>query len=160
MKDSSQEYEQRLEKLIDSELKKLPRLAAPPTLLPDVLKEIKARAERPWWRKSFLGWPRGAQLAFLLSAVFLCAASIYSAQLAGSWIGSHPLVPQVSRLATFCWENLALAFSTAGALANSLGVWSWVALGATGCFMYASCLGLGFAFFKVISPGSTSPSAS
>jgi hypothetical protein len=66
------DYDKELEAGIDRELKRLPELAAPATLIPRVMAAIEHQAAVPWYRQPWLDWPlpaRAASFAFLL-AVF------------------------------------------------------------------------------------------
>jgi hypothetical protein len=52
-----------LERHVDRALADLPPLGAPDTLLPRVLAAVQAWAERPWYQRAWLTWPRGVQAA-------------------------------------------------------------------------------------------------
>jgi hypothetical protein len=145
-------YQEQLERVIHSELKKLPDLQPPPTLIENVLKELHARAHRPWWRKPFLLWPRGFQMIFVTCTLSLVAGSVYGASAIGEWAGNHPVLPFVFRMASLALDNSILLGTALVEYAASLESWWWLAaLGAVSC-MYISCLGVGLAFLKVISP--------
>ena len=51
------EYEKRLEAEIERELKGLPELTAPGTLVSRVMAAIEQRADRPWYRQPWQAWP-------------------------------------------------------------------------------------------------------
>lgn len=55
-----------LERLIDRELRKLPALRAPRTLLPRIMAAAEAAAERPWYQRTWLTWPTMWQFASAL----------------------------------------------------------------------------------------------
>ena len=59
-----------LERLIDRELRALPQPRAPRTLLPRVLAAVDEAARQPWYSRTWLTWPVGAQVA---SVVLLLA---------------------------------------------------------------------------------------
>jgi hypothetical protein len=64
------EYEKRLENEIHGELKKLPELIAPRTLISRVMAAIEARLRLPWYRQSWQVWPlalRAVSLVILLA---------------------------------------------------------------------------------------------
>ncbi|HEY6167208.1 MAG TPA: hypothetical protein VI454_04155 [Verrucomicrobiae bacterium] len=65
--------EHELERLIDRELKQLPPLRAPRTLMPRVLAEVRRRAALPWYQRAWFTWPRQWQVA---SAVALAAVLV------------------------------------------------------------------------------------
>ena len=52
-----------LERHVDRALADLPPLGAPDTLLPRVLAAVQAWAARPWYRRAWLTWPIGLQIA-------------------------------------------------------------------------------------------------
>jgi hypothetical protein len=63
-------YERELEASIDHELKSLPQLSAPVTLLPQVMARIGLRAAIPWHRRSWQTWPlvlRAGSLGLMLA---------------------------------------------------------------------------------------------
>src|ERR1700686_3573047 len=69
-----------LERLLDRTLRELPLRRAPPTLEARVCSELKRRAARAWWRRSFAHWPVPARAAFLA----ICAVLIGLAFLGGT----------------------------------------------------------------------------
>ena len=71
----------KLEKLLDAELKKLPPLSAPPSLMRHVLARLEARATLPWWQRAWWDWPRAAQAAFI--GVALGVATLFTT--GGAW---------------------------------------------------------------------------
>ena len=71
--------EKKLEELIHRELRQLPERPAPATLVHRVMLAVHARARRPWWERSWVGWPLSALLFFYL-AYMIVAARRWSAQ--------------------------------------------------------------------------------
>jgi hypothetical protein len=64
------QYEKKLEAEIERELKSLPELAAPSTLIPRVLAALERRAAQPWYLRPWLEWPlpaRAVSLALVLA---------------------------------------------------------------------------------------------
>jgi hypothetical protein len=68
------ESDPNLESLLDAELKKLPPIPAPRSLLPKVLSAIAARARQPWWQRAWWDWPLTAKAAFLLLTLGIVSA--------------------------------------------------------------------------------------
>ena len=64
--------EKKLEQLIHGELRKLPELRAPATLVHRVMLAVHAKERLPWWQRPWLSWPRSAQLI----SFALCAATV------------------------------------------------------------------------------------
>jgi hypothetical protein len=60
-----------LRALIDRELRQLPELPAPATLVHRVMLAVHAKARLPWWKRPWLIWPLWARL---ISALWLLAA--------------------------------------------------------------------------------------
>jgi hypothetical protein len=52
-----------LDDRLDRELRRLPSPPAPPTLLPRVLELVGQRARAPWYRRAWVTWPAGWQVA-------------------------------------------------------------------------------------------------
>lgn len=143
------EIDSKLEAIINQELRRLPPVAAPKTLVPRVMTAIQARAIQPWWRQSCWNWPLVVQAAFLLSA--LAIASLMAG--AGWWFGddinaySQQAVQQLGALSAF-WQLLG---SLAAALvllwqkiAQPLLVYVLVA----SLILYLLCLGVGTVFVR------------
>ena len=63
-----------LETLIDRELRRLPALNAPPTLLPRVLMSVRAWTARPWYERAWFAWPLGWQVASAAALILLVVA--------------------------------------------------------------------------------------
>ncbi len=68
------EMDPKLERLIDAELKQLPPVKAPATLVPRVMALLATRAQPPWWQRAWWDWPLLAKGAFLLLALAIAAA--------------------------------------------------------------------------------------
>src|SRR5207249_1031783 len=76
----NQHNEKKLEELIHRELRKLPELRAPETLVHRVMLAVHAKERRPWWQRPWLTWPRPAQLISFV----LCAATVAGLVYAGA----------------------------------------------------------------------------
>jgi len=67
----SSEYEKKLEIAIDRELKALPEIAAPVTLVSRVMAAIELRKALPWFRRAWHTWPGSLQGLFIVTMVAL-----------------------------------------------------------------------------------------
>lgn len=70
-----QPSESDLEALIDRELRKLPELQAPASLVPRVMSVLERQARRPWWQRAWWEWPglaRWAASAVALAVLLIC----------------------------------------------------------------------------------------
>ena len=64
-----------LETLVDRELRQLPALRAPHTLLPRVLAAVQQWSQRPWYTRAWFTWPAAAQIASAAALVLIVVAS-------------------------------------------------------------------------------------
>src|SRR5881397_1514663 len=72
--------QEQLEQLMHGELRKLPELRAPETLVHRVMLAVHAKERQPWWQRPWLAWPRLAQwVSFALSAVAMAALIYFGA---------------------------------------------------------------------------------
>ena len=62
-----------LERLVDRELKQLPRPRAPRTLLPRVMAAVEGNVPQPWYTRAWLTWPRGWQVLSAAAAIAVVA---------------------------------------------------------------------------------------
>ena len=110
------EREQKLASRIQRELARLPLVEAPASLLPRVMAAVEARVRQPWWRRSWLSWPRSCRVLFLLVSVVLAGACAYGFNLlvAGIAVGA----PGESLAGEF--DFLRPAWGVALALGNAL----------------------------------------
>jgi hypothetical protein len=142
----------RLERLIDSELRALPDLTAPDNLLKQVMAAVQERATRPWWRRSWQDWPPGLQAVALLlllgvagSVSYLGAVVLDEIRMFGletvmtGWLEPWNVVRE---LAGTVWRAGLLVFHAGGQQVFLLTV-AFV-LG-----VYFACVGLGTAFTQI-----------
>ena len=140
------DYEQQLAAVIDRELKALPDLAAPQTLLPRVMAAIRQPAKLPWHRRGWQTWPSALRVGSLLILLSAFAGVCF-----GSWQVLHTsaVVSALENLGSLVnWLRIIL--ETAGVLVNAAGLAfkglnSWVLAGCLVmlAFAYTACLGLG-----------------
>jgi hypothetical protein len=102
-------YEKQLEAEISRQLKNLPELRAPESLVPGVLAAVERRSSRPWYRCSWWQWPVTLRVA---SAIALFALLAWL-PLVGGHLWETSLNPVLSR-----WFGVAQTI--AGSLASSL----------------------------------------
>ena len=142
----------RLEAAIDRELKALPNLRAPQTLLPRVMAVLEQRTALPWFRRAWQTWPMPLQ-AF--STLVLLAA--FGGLCFGSWQLVHlPAVASATSEAGGWLKLLNGALNTLGVLANALAlaVKSLGPLVIGGIVMavlagYAACVGFGTLYVRL-----------
>src|SRR3989442_455111 len=75
--------EKQLEQLIHRELRKLPELPAPETLVHRVMLAVHAKERQSWWHRPWLTWPGPVQaLSFALFVATVTALGYFGA---GAW---------------------------------------------------------------------------
>jgi hypothetical protein len=146
------EYERQLEAEIDRELKGLPELSAPHTLVSRVMSEIEGRAEVAWYCQPWQMWPAAVRIGSLVILLVLfgglCLAGqrlahgetfISAAHRLGHWLsGVSALGNAVSVLlsaAVLAVKQIGTGFIVAALAALAIG--------------YAMCLGLGTACVRL-----------
>ena len=88
-----------LEKFIHAQLQKLPQHEAPASLVSNVLAAIATRKKLPWWRQSFIFWPRRVQ-----SLLFTALGLVFAAVIYGTGRADNVSVPDVSeQLSSYAW---------------------------------------------------------
>jgi hypothetical protein len=145
-------YNDELELVIDHELKQLPELDAPGTLIPRVLKAIARHACLPWYRRAWQTWPRFQQFVFLffLSTMFgaLCVGFLRLIQAVTTSAPAQEARNWFSNVETF-WNGLTALFHAFAAVGQHLGPVSIALCLFVGFAAYVSCLGLGTALVRV-----------
>src|SRR5881392_1404176 len=77
----NEQDEKPLEQLMHRELRKLPELRAPETLVHRVMLAVHAKERQPWWQRPWLSWPRPAQcISSALFAVTVGAVIYFGTQ--------------------------------------------------------------------------------
>jgi len=141
-----------LEQLIHRELKRLPEVPAPATLVHRVMLAAHRQAEQPWWRQSWIAWPAWFRILFVLGTAALACGLV--AGLAHLW--GHFTLPDIqSELADHLsflrpFWCLVVALFTALARVMSLvkPVWFYGAAILAGA-LYIASVGLGTLCYRV-----------
>ena len=146
------EREQKLASRIQRELGRLPLIEAPASLLPRVMAAVAARARQPWWKRSWLSWPRSCRVLFLLVSVVLAGGCAYGfnflgegaaiESLAGSLAGSFGFLRPFWQLALALGNALVLVIRSGGPLL----IW---AICLTVAAIYLTSVGLGTLCYRV-----------
>lgn len=112
------DQEKTLEQLLSRELKQLPDLPAPGTLVHRVMLAVHQRQSLPWYRRAWPTWPAGLQIASILVLAVLAGALIA--------VVVHPsLIPgweSAGRLMAEWTDPLAVIWAKGEALFNGLSV--------------------------------------
>jgi hypothetical protein len=141
-----------LERWTDAELRRLPDVSAPPTLLHRVMLAVHERARQPWYRRAWPTWPRPIQVASLLLLALL-ACGVVALTVNPTWVPG---------LGSMSWETpawtaqLTTAIDRTGTMIGALGViWRTMGQGALLCGLalvlvaYASSVGLGTVCYRL-----------
>lgn len=146
------EHEQRLAAEIDRELKTLPELRAPSTLIPRVRAAIAQRQSVPWYRQPWPAWPVPVRAAALvvLAGFFasLCFGAWRLPDTEGYLAASRHAAGWFSGLTTL-WNVLHALLSTLARAFEQLGRGFLFGCLAAVALAWAMCLGLGTACLRL-----------
>ncbi len=142
------------ERWLDRQLKDMPPLTAPPSVLAQVMAAV-ARHEQPWYRRSWQQWPLSLQVGTALALSLVFAGICF----AGWRVPTFGPVASGLDTARSWWSTGCVWFNALGALAEAgrlvvknLGsgfvIGCLVALG----LAYATCLGLGTVYVRLAMP--------
>jgi len=139
------EFDPELESLLDVELRKLPPISAPASLLPKVLSAIAARAQLPWWQHAWWDWPLTAKAAFLLLALAIVGAFSGGGVMLDEGVSnySQQVVERISPV-TSLWDTVVTVLNAGRSLVEKMGqslflLYAAIFIG----LLYLTCLGLG-----------------
>ena len=150
------DYDKQLEQDIDHQLKSLPELVAPPTLMSRVMREIAMRAHLPWYRQAWQSWPISLQAISLLLLLGLFAGISFACweltRTPGAADLRAHLTGTISAITSF-WTTLTVLLNALLLSAKKLGSGFML-----GCLLamglaYATCIGLGTAYFRLAISG-------
>jgi hypothetical protein len=139
------------EALVHRALRELPLRRAPARLEYRVLQELGRRSALPWWRGSFMRWPRTVQAAF----GFTCAALTVLTVIASGRVGAHLGALQPAAALPMSWlQRLTTLAAVAEELTASLGRLlpvGWVYAGLVASVaLYAALSGLAVAAYRTL----------
>ena len=146
------EYEEKLAAEIDRELKALPALKAPPTLLRRVMAALEVRQRLPWYRQAWSAWPvplRAAALIILVSFfASLCLGVWKLPETEGYMTASRHAAGWLAGLTTL-WNALNALVATFANIVQRLGQGFLIGALAAAALAWAMCLGLGTACVRL-----------
>ena len=145
------EIDEKLERLLQQELRALPLRRAPSSLESRVFGELARRAALPWWRRSFAKWPTGPRVVFVLLCVALMGATFLGG--VSSVVGVRSL-NEVGALLLSWLQPALVVMASAGGLAALLvrlipPLWIYAGL-AVGAMLYVMLFGLGAAAYRML----------
>jgi hypothetical protein len=146
------EYQERLERLIDLELKQLPEPQAPEPLFERVMRAIEEDQRKSWWQKPWSCWPTAIQGLFISTLAVFAGSLVYGLSLAptdapAQWFetrfaGTYALFSASASALITLTNALLLVFTAV------FSSWVLIAIVAA-AFLYASSFALGLAWFRV-----------
>jgi hypothetical protein len=146
------DYERQLEFEIDRELKALPELAAPPTLIARVMRVLEERAPLPWYYRSWATWPIGLQAGTLFFLVALFVGLCFGA-------GMLPHTPEYAAashkasgllaIVTMIWNTVSVILGALVLAVKRLGTGFIAGFLVSMALGYAMCLGLGTLYVRI-----------
>jgi hypothetical protein len=144
--------ENKLEELIDRELRQLPLVPAPDTLIGCVLRAIEASARRPWYAQAWQCWPGPLRvLSFITLTLLFCGLCFAGWKLAHAeavLAVSHRVSGWLSAAATV-WNAMGVVLGALAGLVQKLGTGFVVALLVAVVTAYAMCVGLGTFYVRL-----------
>jgi hypothetical protein len=128
-----------LEILADRKLRELPAPAAPPTLLPRVLRAVQRQLERPWYNRPWMAWP------LALQALSVAALAVVLAGLTAS----SGALPSIENPLSGAGADVRTTLQAAAVLRRALvePVLGYVII--LGLIMSSACAGLGAALARL-----------
>jgi len=145
-------YEERLAAEIDQELKSLPELQAPSTLILRVSAAIAQRRRSPWYRQPWQAWP-----APMRAAALVILAAFFASLCLGAWrlpdtesysAATRHAAGWFSGLTTL-WNALNALIATLAQAVHLLGRGILLGCLAAVALAWAVCLGLGTACLRL-----------
>lgn len=144
--------ERHLETAVDRELKALPHLRAPRTLLPRVRAAIEQRAASSWYHRAWQTWPPALQAVSMLALLAAFAGLCY-----GSWQLVH--TPAFAAVTTevggwfgalgAVWKSLGVLAGAGAVVLRSLNPVVLISCGISLLLGYALCVGLGTLYVRL-----------
>lgn len=138
--------EEQLEEMIQQEIRNLPEVQAPATLVHRVMLAVHKQAKQQWWKYAWVKWPLGMQVISL--AVLLASAGLVSYFLGAAWDGvsvtsvSSKLVESFAWLKPI-WEIVAAMIGVVTVMLRVTGQQFLLIGAAVVALAYVTCVGLG-----------------
>ncbi len=147
------EYEEKLAAEIDHELKALPELKAPSSLLRRVMSAVEARRRLPWYQQSWSAWPAPLRAAALIILVSFFASLCFGVwklpDTEGYMTASRQAAGWFSGL-TALWNALNALVGTLAQAVQQLGRGFLIGALAAVAMAWAMFLGVGTACVRLV----------
>ena len=150
-RDQDRGYQAQLEVEIDRELKALPEIPAPATLIVRVMQAIAQRQMLPWFRRAWQTWPASLQVVS-----FVTLALLFTGTCLGVWqlgtLGVRHYGSALSALGTI-WTTITVLFGALVTAVNQLPRGVLIGCVAAVVLGYTMCAAMGtFAFAMIRNP--------
>ncbi len=143
-------FEKQLVGLIHRELRRLPDLPAPDTLIPRVRSSIAAQARQPWWQRPMMTWPVDFRVAFIALLVGSLGLAVFSgAEISLGVSFVFQKIMQVFGLFTPLWEHLVVLANVVLILGRAVSSYFLMYAALLLGVMYLTCVGIGTLCFRV-----------
>ncbi len=146
------DYERQLESRVDRELKALGELQAPATLVTRVMRAVERRAARPWYQRSWQGWPAGLQWASLGVLLAMACGLVLGgwdlARAAAGTVDTPALAHEFAGLGVV-WRTLTVLGEAAVLSIRQLGPGFIIGCAAVLLMAYAACVSLGTVYVRL-----------
>lgn len=142
----SSDYQKQLEEQIHRELRDLPELSAPETLMSRVMAVVESREVLPWYRQPWIQWPvvpRAAALAGLLGLFALVTFVFWKISVAEVLPAVHQITTRSASGFEMVWNTLNALLEAGMLVAKHLGTGFLIACLVVSAFSYLACIGLG-----------------
>jgi hypothetical protein len=146
------EYEKRLEAAIERELKRLPELPAPQTLISRVMSSIASQAALPWYRQSWVMWPMPLRAVSLVVLVAISGAICFASWKLTQAESFLAVIHQINGWfagANSLWNALNAVLGVGLMLIKKLGTGFIIATLLAVAMGYAMCIGLGTVYVRL-----------
>lgn len=146
-------FEHPWEKRLHEELRQLPELTAPATLLPNVMAAIRARESRvlAWYRRPATTWPPAWRIALGVAALGLFALLVAGVQLLWpglpAWIDS-PLLSRIANTVSLVWSTTATLVDAFSLVVRDSLSPVLLAIAGGACLSYLILFGAGSALWR------------
>jgi hypothetical protein len=145
--------DEQIEQLISHVLRQQPLRTAPRSLEARVLAAIERHSALPWWHKSFLHWPLGVRVAFLLASIGVVKAALAAVMWLVTDERATPVVSAISRplswaeaIADFCSAAVKVGAAVLHAVPSN---WLYVGI-AVAAALYLALFVLGATAYRTL----------
>ena len=144
--------EHELDELFDRELRELPLMQAPASLVPRVMAVVRAKAaaaEAPWWLQPWSEWPMLARAALFIAAILIASIFFSGSVVLDDQMRTYAAQSSFSSL----FGDFATYGNTAALLWQKIGQPLFLTRLAVCVLTYFVCVGLGTAMFRIATQG-------